>query len=149
MTVVVQPYPQQPATTVVVTTTNAQPVLDNDWVCPEGGCTAFLAYFFGWISGLIVLCMETRWRYNVFHAHQSISWSFFWTIWYIIFYIIDVYAIGQLVLTYIWYFVWLIVWSWLLYNAVVGARTGRIYQLPGYIGRRAEFRARMWQPRQR
>jgi uncharacterized membrane protein len=138
--------PQQPVQTTVVVTSN--PESNGAYSDPEGGIVAFFAYFFGWLSGIIVLFVERKYRYNIFHSYQSIFFWLAWCVVFVIFDLIDVFAIGFVILTDILYVIMIVMWIVLLYNGYEGAKSGRIYQLPGIIGRLAKEKADEWVPKE-
>ncbi|MGB9678336.1 MAG: DUF4870 domain-containing protein [Candidatus Ratteibacteria bacterium] len=98
---------------------------------------SFLAYFFGWVSGLIIFLTEKKSDYIRFNAMQSIIFSGFFTIIHIFISVITFLpGIGKffsLILHPIVYIIWFVIWIILL----VKSFQGEYFKLP-VIGDYAE-----------
>lgn len=98
---------------------------------------SFIAYFFGWVSGLIIFLTEKKSDYVKFNAMQSIIFSGFFTVLYIFIMVLaSIPFIGKylsLILYPLVKIVWFVIWIILL----VKSFKGEYFKLP-VIGDYAE-----------
>jgi len=130
-----QGYPQQQQQVVITTTTTTGPNISSAWV-------SVFAYFFGFISGVIVLLLERESAYNIFHAWQSICISVVYLIGAIACSIIDIFFIpfGFRLLSFLWWVVFVIIWILCMVKAYNLAPSGQYFKLP-LFGNFAESQA--------
>lgn len=107
---------------------------------PSCGCGAgficFIAYLFGWISGLIIGLVEKKSYYCVFHACQSIVISSIYCILAIVFALIDRLVIqpgglGVSVISLVWFILYLILMIVCIIFAWKNEHTGDLFQIVG------------------
>jgi uncharacterized membrane protein len=102
----------------------------------DAGLASMIAYFFGWISGLIFAFVEKTNNYVIFNAWQSVFMSIVFTVFWIICIVIDQIIIASTtnyrtaIMTLIAVIIILICEVFLMYRAYVGVRLGEITIMP-------------------